>query len=401
MAKPRVFVSSTYYDLKHIRASLEAFIDSLGYESILFESGDIPFHHDKSLDISCYDAVDNAHIFVLIVGGRYGSAATNAKAKANTAVSDPDGEAKEMFDFYNSITVEEYRRARLKDIPIYIFVEKGVAAEYLTYRENRDTPNIKYAHVDNVNIFRLVDGIYAEDRNNLVREFERFEHITSWLKLQWAGLFADYLAKKKADATINDLSLQVQNLSQVVEALKSYSQEIVKKIEPDEQKSSKIIKELEDRLVLDLVGNNPFVRYLMRTHQEESGVALDRAAILLAAIGNADVLKFVQALTSSKQVDAGMKRFYASAKKDHEALRRKIYEFPELQPLFSEPPTEETPEIPDEVRKMLEENKLLVDRAAILAAAERMAMHNATPAAPKAEKAAPVKRARRTTKKVE
>jgi len=38
MAKPRIFVSSIYYDLKHIRASLSLFIDSLGYESILFYS---------------------------------------------------------------------------------------------------------------------------------------------------------------------------------------------------------------------------------------------------------------------------------------------------------------------------------------------------------------------------
>ncbi|HAV1364053.1 DUF4062 domain-containing protein [Vibrio parahaemolyticus] len=36
MAKPRIFVSSTYYDLKHIRNSLEAFIDSFGYESVLY-----------------------------------------------------------------------------------------------------------------------------------------------------------------------------------------------------------------------------------------------------------------------------------------------------------------------------------------------------------------------------
>ena len=42
MAKPRVFVSSTYYDLKHIRDRPEAFIESFGYEPVLFESGDIP-----------------------------------------------------------------------------------------------------------------------------------------------------------------------------------------------------------------------------------------------------------------------------------------------------------------------------------------------------------------------
>ena len=35
MARPRVFVSSTYYDLKHIRASLENFIESLGFDAVL------------------------------------------------------------------------------------------------------------------------------------------------------------------------------------------------------------------------------------------------------------------------------------------------------------------------------------------------------------------------------
>ena len=39
MARPRVFVSSPYYDLKHIRSSLDSFIDRLGYEPVLSEKG--------------------------------------------------------------------------------------------------------------------------------------------------------------------------------------------------------------------------------------------------------------------------------------------------------------------------------------------------------------------------
>jgi hypothetical protein len=49
MAKPRVLVSSTYYDLRHIRNSLESFIEGIGYEAVLFESGDIAFHHDTPI----------------------------------------------------------------------------------------------------------------------------------------------------------------------------------------------------------------------------------------------------------------------------------------------------------------------------------------------------------------
>lgn len=76
MAKPRVFVSSTYYDLKHLRSSFDLFIESLGFESILSEKGDIAFSPDIPLDESCYREAGNADIFVLIIGGRYGSEAS-------------------------------------------------------------------------------------------------------------------------------------------------------------------------------------------------------------------------------------------------------------------------------------------------------------------------------------
>jgi hypothetical protein len=37
VVKPRIFVSSTYYDLKHIRNNLKSFIDGFGYDAVLFE----------------------------------------------------------------------------------------------------------------------------------------------------------------------------------------------------------------------------------------------------------------------------------------------------------------------------------------------------------------------------
>lgn len=43
MARPRVFVSSTFYDLKQLRAELERFIHSLGYDPVLNERGLVPY----------------------------------------------------------------------------------------------------------------------------------------------------------------------------------------------------------------------------------------------------------------------------------------------------------------------------------------------------------------------
>ena len=163
MAKPRIFVSSTYYDLKHIRASLSLFIDSLGYESILFEKGQIAFVSDDPLDISCYRETESADIFVLIIGGRYGSETSEVQIKDKTQYTD-----------YNSITKKEYETASNNHIPIYILIEKGVYAEYQTYKLNKDNADIEYAHVDSINIFKLIDDIHSKPSNNPIFSFEKY-----------------------------------------------------------------------------------------------------------------------------------------------------------------------------------------------------------------------------------
>lgn len=253
MAKPRVFISSTYYDLKHIRNSLESFIDTFGYESILFESGDIAFHHDEPLDISCYDEIKNAHMLVLIIGGRYGS-----------ATSDTPEDQEKKLKVYNSITKKEYESARSKDIPIYIFIEKNVLAEYYTYKKNRDNATIEYAHVDNTNIFVLIDDIYAQARNNLVKEFENFDDISTWLRDQWAGIFADCLSRKSEKTKLSDLSDQINDLRGVNSILREYSELIMRKIQPDDFENiiTSKNKELTEKRFKRFI-KNPLIEHLL------------------------------------------------------------------------------------------------------------------------------------------
>lgn len=240
MARPRIFISSTYYDLKHIRASLEAFIDSLGYEAVLFESGDIAFRHDQALDESCYQEVRNCHMLVLIIGGRYGSAASEEQKTT------PPIDREEAYRRFNSITKKEYETARERDIPVFIFVDKNVLAEHQTFKRNRDNDSISYAYVDSVNIFYLLDDILTQRRNNFIRGFEKFDDISVWLRDQWAGLFADFLMRTRTESSISDLGEQITDLRQVTSVLKEYSELIIKKIKPDN--FEKIISEQENKI---------------------------------------------------------------------------------------------------------------------------------------------------------
>ncbi|WP_186055848.1 DUF4062 domain-containing protein [Burkholderia gladioli] len=239
MSKPRIFVSSTYYDLKHIRRSIEDFIDTLGYESVLFESGDIPFAHLDPLDQSCYREISACHMLVLIIGGRYGSKASDAKDLSQEDVE-------KTYAAFNSITKNEYLTARGLDIPIFIFVEKAVASEYRTYKENKGNTTIKFAHVDSVNIFHLLDDIYFQKRNNLTREFENSDDITSWLRDQWAGLFAMHISRQSTESQLKTLSAQVDELRATSDVLKKYTESIMLRTEKDE--SSKLINEMERKL---------------------------------------------------------------------------------------------------------------------------------------------------------
>ncbi len=241
MAKPRVFISSTYYDLKYIRRSVEQFIESLGYEATVFESGDVVFSHDAPLDESCYREIGLCHVLVLIIGGRYGSGTSEERKRANSAESQKNEgsetknesarytEREGRYALYNSVTSKEYQTARELDIPIYIFVEKGVLAEYETYKKNR-TANLIWAHVDSVNIFHLLDDIFAQSRNNLVREFGTADDITSWLRDQWAGLLAHFISKRRDDVSVGQLKSQMDSLASVVSALKTYSEQIVRTV---------------------------------------------------------------------------------------------------------------------------------------------------------------------------
>ncbi len=255
MAKPRVFISSTYYDLKYVRAALDEFVRNLGFEPVLFEKGDIPFQHDTLLEDACLNEVDIADIFVLLIGGRYGSLSVEDVEERST---NPDS----FFTKVRSITRKEYEKARSREIPLYIFVEDSVLSEYRTFQKNRTNKEVNYAHVDDVRIFLLIEDIYGERLNNYVKGFSRTEEIISWLRDQWAGIFADFLRRTRSDRDLTSFSLQLSQLTSVVQSLQSYSETIVRKTEPQQAEHLIIAERLKQKSNLaDAVCDSSVIRW--------------------------------------------------------------------------------------------------------------------------------------------
>lgn len=239
MAHPRVFVSSTYYDLKHLRSSLENFIEALGYEPVLSEKGNIAYAPDTPLDESCYREVHNADIFVLIVGGRYGSERSGGESDL----------PKHFFDKYDSITKQEYKSAVAQDIPIYILIERSVYADFENFLRNKDNQTFSYAHVDSINVFHLIEEILAQPQNNPFYLFDRYSDIEIWLKEQWAGLFRELLSRISNQQRLLSLAAQVESLAETNKTLKRYLEELLVSEIPSE-KSEDLIN-TEDRRLAD------------------------------------------------------------------------------------------------------------------------------------------------------
>lgn len=197
MAKPRVFISSTYYDLKQTRENLDQFLKGLGYDTVRNEHGDIPYGNKEELEKYCYKEVNNIDIFVSIIGGRFGSHAKDS-------------------DW--SVSNEELRTAINSGKQVYIFIEKSVDNEYETYLLNKSNADTKYKYVDNVKIYQFLEEIHKLTTNNNIKTFESSSEIQDYLKEQFAGLFQSFL-ESSAKAKDYSLTKKLETLSERFEQL--------------------------------------------------------------------------------------------------------------------------------------------------------------------------------------
>ena len=169
---PSIMVSSTFYDLRQIRADLTAFIvDELGYVPLLSELNSFPVNPDASTIENCRQRVEeHADVLVLVVGGRYGSIDT---------------------DTAKSITNLEYLAARSKGIPVYAFVEKKVLALVPVWLRNKDA---NFAGiVDDARVLQFIDQIRSVDKV-WMHEFETAGEIINALRNQLAYLMGEGLS---------------------------------------------------------------------------------------------------------------------------------------------------------------------------------------------------------------
>lgn len=214
--KPRIFISSTFYDLKYIREDLANFVRSYGYEPVLFEDGDIGYTSGKTLDSSCYESMRNSDMVILIIGGEYGSLAS--------------GEKKEEFKEYMSVTRNEFRTAVESGIPIFVMIDKKVMTEYGVYDANynaieKENREMIFPTTKNINVFRFIKEIKGIVTLP-IQEFERSSDIKGFISKQWADMFKNYLSSlrnekenKKIESSVNEIKALIQKMDIMLDSV--------------------------------------------------------------------------------------------------------------------------------------------------------------------------------------
>jgi HAD superfamily phosphoserine phosphatase-like hydrolase len=178
MAEPRIFISSTYRDLKDTREAVAEYVKEFGYAPVIFERDDISYEPNKLLEDSCYEEIKSCSLMILLIKNNYGSFSKTFQRRQNNI---------------DSVTKNEYYAARDMGIPIFIFIEQTSIDEYNAYMNQGKPKDFTFRVLENSHLADFIKDIYQDKSFRFIHTYQNIADIKLKLKKQWAGLFNKYL----------------------------------------------------------------------------------------------------------------------------------------------------------------------------------------------------------------
>lgn len=162
---PKVFLSSTIYDLRDLRDAVQIALRKDGYTVLASEDGSIPVDSSKHSYEVCLDAARNCDCLVAVIDGRFGGTM-------------PDGKI--------SITQAEVETALDKARQVYVFVRQGVwdAKEVYTAHAKAGHPFVASKIVDDERVFHVIDAIRKRATGNWIFQFNKPSELIETVILQ-------------------------------------------------------------------------------------------------------------------------------------------------------------------------------------------------------------------------
>lgn len=226
MPSPKVFISSTCYDLGMAREQLRSFLLRLGYDPVMSEYSDVLYDPRTHTHTSCLQEVPNADMVVVLIGSRFGG---RVIPEALTNV-DMENLVQSSFDVTVlddpeklSITQLEVLKAIDASVPVFAFVDAKVMHDHFVYQKNKElVGEIKFPSIDKPEsakyIFEFINFLHHRNRGNSVVSFGKIEDIETHLRKQWGSLFQRLLREQREHA--ND-TRKMFSISEQIEDLKT------------------------------------------------------------------------------------------------------------------------------------------------------------------------------------
>lgn len=178
----------------------------------MHDRGGVTYAQSETLEVSCYNELQNCDVVVCIIGNKYGTQSQDSNL---------------------SITMSELTSAIKARKKIYIYILKEVFYENRTYLLNKDS-EFKPACVDDIRIHEFIAEIKDNVKNHPIEPFENISDITDNLRKQFAGLFQRLLAQDAAiteTKTAYDLQSSADKIKNTIDRFDKSAQDFFKRFD--------------------------------------------------------------------------------------------------------------------------------------------------------------------------
>lgn len=170
----RIFLSSTCIDLFQERRDIARELIGAGHTVLMSEAPQgFPVSPFLTIISNCFEAIErHSDVLVLVVSSRYGSLSSSG----------------------NSVTEEEYRKAKQLGLPIFVFVRKSIKGLLPIYRS---APHTDFAPVVEDNqVLEFLSQI-SSDEYGWIFEFEDAQDIVKEVRFQLSCLMRSLLERRE------------------------------------------------------------------------------------------------------------------------------------------------------------------------------------------------------------
>lgn len=206
-----VFIASPVLGLEMIRDEIERWIRrNYGFDVTRSEMGGIGYRPGVHVEQSCYDTVRRCHFMILLIGCRYGQPAKEGPAWLKETYEGKD-------KVPASVTRWEFRVALHERIPIFAFVDPGVADKY-RMRSSTEANLWNNEGRALIDFFGELDTLMGDRLAGLMPIITP-RAIKSYLRKQWSEQFSSFARFHREMPLHDSLSSQIELLKTVTRQL--------------------------------------------------------------------------------------------------------------------------------------------------------------------------------------